>query len=307
MTAACGGAATTASRISSTTTSVPSRTSASTSVATSTTEPVPALQTHNPTVLVSPGTGLFDDQDVLVTVTGFGIGGKVWLSQCVALSDANDAGCGQGLPEQTLLVTDDNGSGSVAFQLQSSASAQHDNLTNVEPCVDNCVIVATVGIGYGFASASLQFADSAPPNCTTSQLNVSVGKIGAATGHSGFPLLFRNTSSQECLLSGYPGLALLNADDQQVAQAQREPFGFLGGLPGYSGGPLPAIGLQPGQTASALVEGEDFPQGGVTACGPFPAILVTPPNAVQSVRLDVAPACSPFQVHSVVLGSTGQG
>jgi hypothetical protein len=34
---------------------------------------------------------------------------------------------------------------------------------------------------------------------------------------------------------------------------------------------------------------------------------VTPPNAVQSVRLDVAPACSPFQVHSVVLGSTGQG
>jgi hypothetical protein len=257
--------------------------------------------------MVSPAAGLFDDQEVLVTVNGFGIGGKVWLSQCASGSNANDQGCGSGLPEQMLLVTDDNGAGWVDFPVQTSAANQPNNLTNLDPCVDTCVLVATEGDGYRFAIASLNFDDSAPPNCTTSQLSVSVGKIGAATGHAGFPLLFSNASSQECLLSGYPGVSLLNADDQQVAQAQREPSGFLGGLPGYSGGPLPAIGLEPRQTASALVEGQDFPQAGVTACGPFPAILVTPPNAVQSVRLDVAPACSPFSVHPVVLGDTGEG
>jgi hypothetical protein len=187
-TAACGGAAKpTASGVHSTATSSPSTTSASTSVATSATEPVSALQTHNPTVVVSPGTGLFDDQEVLVTVTGFGIGGKVWLSQCAVGSNANGEGCGQGLPEQTLLVTDDNGGGSVAFQVQSSAAAQPNNLTTLDACVNNCVLVATVGSGYGFADASLRFVSSPPPTCMTPQLHVSAGKAGVATGHSGFP------------------------------------------------------------------------------------------------------------------------
>ena len=307
---ACSGAAKTSTpRIPSTTTPAPSTISPPTSVATSVTQPVPALETHNPTVTVSPGAGLFDDQEVLVTVRGFGVGGKVWLSQCAAVSSANDEGCGQGTPEQTLLVTDDNGSGSVAFQVQSSAATQPNNLTDRDPCVNTCVLVATEGGGYGFAFTSLDFVGSAPPNCTTAQLHVSApGGAGAAAGHSGFPLLFSNTSSRECRLSGYPGVALLDADGRQVIQAEREPSGFIGGLPGYSGGPLPAIGLASRETASALVEGDDVPLDGATPCGPVAAILVTPPNAVQSVRVDVGvPGCSDFQVHPVVLGSTGQG
>jgi hypothetical protein len=272
------------------------------------TQSVSALQTHNPTVAVAPGTGLFDDQEVLVTVTGFGIGGKVWLSQCAAASDTNDEGCGRGPPEQTLLVTDDNGIGSVAFQVRSSAAAQPNNLTDVHPCVDNCVLMATLGGGYGYASASLHFTRSAPPSCTTEELHVSAGKVGAATGHSGFPLFFTNTSSQECQLSGYPGVAGLDGDGRQVVQAQRVPSGFLGGLPGYSGGPLPAIGLSSGETASALVEGDDAPPNGAAACSAFVAVLVTPPNAVHSVRVDVGvPGCSDLQVHPIVLGTTGQG
>ncbi len=307
MLAACDGAAKT-SRIPPTTTSVPSTSSTSASAVTSVTQPVPALQTHNPTVAVAPATGLFDDQEVLVTITGFGVGGKVWLSQCATVSSRSDEGCGLGLPEQTLLVTGDNGSGSIAFQVQSSAAAQPNNLTDLNPCVNNCVLVATEGGGYGFAFANLHFVGSAPPNCTTAQLHVSAGKVGAATGHSGFPLLFSNKSSQECRLSGYPGVTLLDADGRQVMQAQREPSGFIGGLPSYSSGPLPAIGLASGETASALVEGDDVAPGGVAPCGPFGAILVTPPNATQSVRIDVGvPGCSDFQVHPVVLGTTGQG
>jgi hypothetical protein len=309
MLAACGRATeTTASRVTSTTISSPSTTSASKTVITSATEPVPALQTHNPTVSVSPGTGLFHNQEVLVTVSGFGIGGKVWLSQCANVSSANDQGCGQELPEQTLLVTENNGTGSVALQVKSSAAAQPNDLTGLHPCVNNCVLVATEGGGYGFAFATLHFVGSAPPNCTTTQLHVSAGNVGASTGHSSVPLLFGNKSAQECRLSGYPGVALLNAHGRQVIQARREPSGFIGGLPSYSGGPLPAIGLASGETASALVEGDDVPLHGATPCGPFESILVTPPNAVQPVRLDVGvPGCSDIEVHPVVLGSTGQG
>jgi len=309
MMAGCGARAakTVSPRSPQITTSVPSTTSAPTT-STSPTEPVPALQTHNPTVAVAPATALFDDEEVLVTVKGFGIGGKVWLSQCAAASDTNGEGCGQQRPEQTLLVTDDKGGGSVAFQVKSSAAAQPDNLTNLDLCVDNCVVVATLGGGYGYASARLHFLRLAPPSCTTAQLHVSAGTVGAAAGHSGFPLLFTNTSSQRCQLSGYPGVALLDDDGEQVIQAQRVPSGFIGGLPGYSSGAFPAIGLSSGETASALVEGDDVPPSDVAPCGPFVAVLVTPPNAVQSVRLDVGvPGCSNFEVHPVVLGSTGQG
>jgi hypothetical protein len=267
-----------------------------------------ALQTHNPTVAVTPAAYLFDDQQVLVTVTGFGIGGKVSLSECATASDANSLGCGHGLPVQTSLSTDNNGGGSVAFQLQSSASAQPSNLNDIQPCTNNCVLVATVGGSYGFAYTALHFVGSAPPNCTTPQLHVSAGKTETATGHSGFPLLFSNTSSHKCRLSGYPGVAGLDADGRQVIQAQRETSGFFGGLPDYSGGPLPAIGLAPGETASALVEGTDGKLNGAAPCVPFAAMLVTPPNAVQSVRVEVAmPGCLDLQVQPVVLGIAGQG
>jgi hypothetical protein len=103
-------------------------------------------------------------------------------------------------------------------------------------------------------------------------------------------------------------VAGLDADGRQVDQAQREPSGFIGGLFGYSGGPLPAIGLRPGEAASAIVEGDDAPSDSAAACAAFAAVLVTPPNAVQSVHVDVGvPGCSDFQVHPVVLGTTDLG
>ena len=123
-------------------------------------ELVPALQTHNPMVTVSPSTNLTNGQQVEVRVTGFGIGGKVWLSECADAADVNDLGCGHQLPQQTFLVTADTGSGSATFQVMSSAAPKpyDDAETDLAPCVDNCVLVATLGGGYGFAYASVHFA-----------------------------------------------------------------------------------------------------------------------------------------------------
>ena len=123
---------------------------------------VPALQTHDPTVTVTPSSRLINGQKVTVRVTGFGIGGKVWLSECADAAEANDQGCGHGLPAQTLLVTDNTGSGSVAFPVTSSASpkANHYAMTDLQPCANRCVLVATLGHGYGFSYTSLQFGGS---------------------------------------------------------------------------------------------------------------------------------------------------
>ena len=122
---------------------------------------VPALQTHDPMVIVSPSTNLANGEKVEVRVTGFGVGGKVWLSECADATEANDLGCGPGLPAQTLLVTDNTGSGSMAFQVQSSAAPKANDygMTDLQPCANKCVLVVSLGGGYDFAYASLQFVD----------------------------------------------------------------------------------------------------------------------------------------------------
>jgi len=141
--------------------------------------------------------------------------------------------------------------------------------------------------------------------CAFSQLSVTGGQQAAGLGHEGVPLLFRNTSTATCALEGYPGVAGLDAAGDQVVQAVRTPSGYLGGLnPGTT--TPPAVTLAPGQLASAMVEGTDMPTGTETSCPQYPALLVTPPGATQSVHVTAAlPGCSPIQVHPVVPGSTG--
>ena len=119
---------------------------------------VPALQTHNPTVTVTPSTNLIDGQQVEVTVTGFGQGGKFYLSECASAADANSLGCGPGLPAQPFGVTNNSGSGSFPFTVASIAATMHDNTSSTVTCADRCVLVATVGGGYGYVFTPLAFA-----------------------------------------------------------------------------------------------------------------------------------------------------
>jgi Protein of unknown function (DUF4232) len=147
---------------------------------------------------------------------------------------------------------------------------------------------------------------AATANCTSAQLGVTAGPPAAGLGHEGGALIFTNTSASPCTLSGYPGVAGLDATGNQAVQAQRTAAGYLGGF--HSGGPLPSVVLTAGGgSASAYVEGTDNPVGTATSCPTYPALLVTPPNALQSVRVGLAiPGCSPIQVHPVVPGLTGQ-
>jgi hypothetical protein len=118
-------------------------------------------------------------------------------------------------------------------------------------------------------------------------------------------LVFTNQSQSTCLLYGYPGVAGLDAQGNQVVQAQRTLNGYLGGLGNGATSP-PTVRLAPGQAASATVEGTDVPVGAATTCPDYPALLVTPPNLTVSVHVAAGlPGCSPIEVHPVVPGNTG--
>lgn len=145
--AACGSATTTLPKASTPLTNGPH----------SSTTFVPALITHNPKVVVTPSTNLVDGQSVEVSVSGFGVGGKFFLSECSNAKDANSAGCGLQLAAQPMGVTNSSGQGNVIFRVSSVASGRPYSNSQLSLCTTKCVLVVTLGINFGYAYAPLTF------------------------------------------------------------------------------------------------------------------------------------------------------
>ena len=150
--------------------------------------------------------------------------------------------------------------------------------------------------------------------CQITQLRIMPGASGGAVGNVGQTILFTNESQTTCTMSGYPGVAALDAQGNQVAQAQRKLTGMLGGLQN-TGTPIPLVTLTPGEVASAEVEGTDNPIGTAASCTYYPSFLVTPPGETHSVKVSAGlagssipgfPGCTPIGVNPVVPGSTGR-
>lgn len=121
--------------------------------------PVPALTVDHPTVTVVPATHLRDGQLVDVRVTGFGVGGLVRVSECLA-ADASDLGCGGELASQTLLATDEQRTGHVSFVVHAQVRPAFSE-GPAAICGDGCVIVATLGAGYPYSVAHITFSPDA--------------------------------------------------------------------------------------------------------------------------------------------------
>ena len=157
-------------------------------------------------------------------------------------------------------------------------------------------------------------ADAAAARCQNGQLAVTVLGNGAAAGSVGQVIGFVNVGKVACTLTGYPGVAGLDAKGRQVTQAQRQLMGMLGGLANDATTP-PAVTLAPGQSASAMVGGSDNPVGTATSCTYYPSLLVTPPNLTQPTKVTIAlsgstsagfPGCSGIRVDPVVPGRAGR-
>jgi Domain of unknown function (DUF4232) len=149
-------------------------------------------------------------------------------------------------------------------------------------------------------------ATSGPPTestveCARPDVVVSLGPGDAAMGHRSVALVFTNQGGRPCRITGYPAAAAVNASGAPVAQAQRTPSGYLGGL---AGGSPPDVTLAPGEQASALLEGLARSDGSCTA---YAGLSVTLPDDTATTRLPwTTDACSDLQVHPVVPGGTGQ-
>ena len=263
---------------------------------------------------VAPSAGLQDAQQLTVSVKGFPRDAKYFLSECLSPTEVNAAGCGNQLAVQPFGTTDDFGTGSTTFTVQSSASTE-PYIRTTQPCTGECVIVATAGINGAFSFAPITFAPpaAAPPGthpCTNGQITVSDNGGGAGLGHEDQLLVFTNDSRSECTLTGYPGVAGLDALGAQAVQARRTLNGYLGGLlAGVTS--FPVVSLASGQTASAIAEGTDNPLG-PEPCAHYPSLLITPPGLIEQVLVDVTdlgaqgfPGCSGIEVHPVVPGSSG--
>ena len=156
----------------------------------------------------------------------------------------------------------------------------------------------------GSGSVSSPHAVNGIPACTGTQLKVTLGQAGAATGHAGQPLVFTNTSSQTCSMQGYPGAAIMNGSTI-VLNATRILNGFIGDERHLNAVPL--VTLAPGAKAAAMLEyvvdnGETcYPSGTGT-------LSVTPPNTDVTTALGKLTAgpdgvCADFEIHPVVAGT----
>jgi|SRR5579863_1703287 len=117
-----------------------------------------AAAAAGPAAMVTPSQRLHDGQVVTVRVSGFGNGQKVWVSECASAAVASDAGCGPQLPQQTLLVTNPRGTGSVDFEVRARAATKPYNLHSEKRCApSSCVIVASRGIRFPWTTAPIRF------------------------------------------------------------------------------------------------------------------------------------------------------
>jgi hypothetical protein len=189
----------------------------------------------------------------------------------------------------------------------SSSTTTQSVVTSAESTTSTAAVTST-GEAQATTSPSATTttgAAKASQRCTTSQLDITTGPVGAGLGHAGIPVRFRNTGASACTMSGYPGVAGLDAKGSQVVQAQRTPNGYLGGLAQGVTTP-PVVTLTNGQVASALIEGSSVPLDNATSCPTFPALLVTAPGETHSVRVAAdMPGCTGIAVHPIVAGSTG--
>lgn len=110
-----------------------------------------------PTVTISPAINLDDRETVVVSVRGFDIGGKLFLSECATAADANMGGCGEQLAAQPFGLTDVTGSGHYTFMVSNRAGTRPYDRADMASCRLSCVLVATGGLGSSFASAPLRF------------------------------------------------------------------------------------------------------------------------------------------------------
>jgi hypothetical protein len=143
-----------------------------------------------------------------------------------------------------------------------------------------------------------------PDRCTTAHLSIRLGTAGHAAGSTYQPLVFTNTGSSSCTLTGYPGVSYVAGAGKQVGAAASR----------NSQHAAKTVTLGPGGHASAMVQFVAYRNFPVDRCR---AVTVTglrvyPPGKKSASYVPFAnrrSACSSsvvqLTVQAVVAGASG--
>jgi hypothetical protein len=203
-----------------------------------------------------------------------------------------------------LSACDPNNTTAAGGGSRSSQSAQA-SATQSQSSAAQAAGGSTAGSGASTAGSR----GGGTPACATGRLGVKLGTEDAGMGHRGIILLFTNTGSSTCTVSGYPGATVRDNGQTDFAplNAQRTLLGYEVGTQAVT-----TVALAPGGIASAVLEWVAAPaDGSDPSAANCPGMAggyleITPPNTTTSTRfqppLDM---CSDLQVHPVVKGSSG--
>jgi hypothetical protein len=155
---------------------------------------------------------------------------------------------------------------------------------------------APSGGGSTTAPGSSTTTTAASTNCQPAQLSGSVAAPSGAAGQIEESIVLQNTSSTTCTLSGYPGMQLYDGAGAAIPTTViRGGETFL--VPAANQ-PPGVVDVSPGAAADFRLRYEDVPVGGETSCPTSATALVTPPNDVHGLTMDLAVApCGNGTVH----------
>ena len=120
-----------------------------------------------------------------------------------------------------------------------------------------------------------------PAACTDDQLDVTNAPVESADTLRRVVVTFKNISSQECVLVGYPGVDLVTPAGGVLINVARRPANAAHHLR-----------LSPGDNAVADVQSYAIDTKTGDACPRYGTLVVTPPNAFRSRTLQVdLPIC----------------
>jgi hypothetical protein len=142
-------------------------------------------------------------------------------------------------------------------------------------------------------------APQANAECTAGNLTVRLGAAlpPGAPGVTQRPIIFTNSGTTACFVIGWPGVAALNTGGSQIFQAAR--VNVKG----------PQVMLQPGQSASAMLDATTFltaPNATAAPCQNVPNLLVTPPDETRSIHVAFGAAiCFAPSITTLARGTNG--
>lgn len=122
-------------------------------------------------------------------------------------------------------------------------------------------------------------ADGAETRCSTEDLDITLGQVQGAAGSMLLDVVVANSSADNCTLSGFPGIALVDANGTPIgAPAQREEGSTVG-----------VVDLAPEDTAVAAVKISRAENYDDASCAPAAAagLQVIVPDETATTVLDL--------------------